>query len=70
VIREMPVDGEVENHLSDLIKHFLIENAYYALAERYIQRIIFEQIGEFGSQRNQGPGNRRFHPGRDWKKKD
>ena len=45
VIREIPTDGEVENHLSDLIKHFLIENAYYALAERYIQRIILNKLG-------------------------
>jgi RNA polymerase sigma factor (sigma-70 family) len=45
VIREIPMDGEVENHLNELIKNFLIKNAYYELAEKYIQRIIMNKLG-------------------------
>ncbi|MCX6580175.1 MAG: hypothetical protein NT166_08325 [Candidatus Aminicenantes bacterium] len=46
VIREIPADCEgVETVLEGLIKDFLIENAYYALAEKYIQRIIMNKLG-------------------------
>jgi len=45
MIREIPVEVEVENHLKDLIKNFLIKNAYYVLAEKYIQRIIMNKLG-------------------------
>ncbi|HLP45680.1 MAG TPA: sigma-70 family RNA polymerase sigma factor [Candidatus Kapabacteria bacterium] len=44
VLREIPAGGNVENILDDLIKNFLIENAYYALAEKYIQRIIMNKL--------------------------
>lgn len=45
VIREMPVDCRTEVFLEDLIKNFLIENAYYALAQKYLQRIIMNKLG-------------------------
>ncbi|HLP61594.1 MAG TPA: sigma-70 family RNA polymerase sigma factor [Candidatus Deferrimicrobium sp.] len=44
VLREIPAGGNVENILDDLIKNFLIENAYYALAEKYIQGIIMNKL--------------------------
>lgn len=48
VLREIPAGGKmetVETALDNLIKDFLIENAYYALAEKYIQRIIMNKLG-------------------------
>ncbi|MDQ1354402.1 MAG: Sigma-70 family polymerase sigma factor [Acidobacteriota bacterium] len=45
LIREMPADCETEQYLVLLLKNFLIENAYYALAEKYIQRIIMNKLG-------------------------
>lgn len=45
VIREIPANCETELFLDDLLKNFLIENAYYALAEKYIQRIIMNNLG-------------------------
>jgi RNA polymerase sigma factor (sigma-70 family) len=45
VIREMPADCEEEGFLEDLIKNFLIENAYYELAQEYLQRIIMNKLG-------------------------
>ena len=45
VIREIPAGCETERFLDDLLKNFLIENAYYALAEKYIQRIIMNKLG-------------------------
>jgi RNA polymerase sigma factor (sigma-70 family) len=44
-IREVPADCKIEHFLDDLLKNFLIENAYYALAEKYIQRIIVNKLG-------------------------
>jgi RNA polymerase sigma factor (sigma-70 family) len=44
-IQEIPTGGNVENILDDLIKNFLIENAYYVLADNYIQRIIMNKLG-------------------------
>jgi RNA polymerase sigma factor (sigma-70 family) len=43
---EIPADGngKMEAVLEGLIKNFLIENAYYALAEKYIQRIIMNKL--------------------------
>jgi RNA polymerase sigma factor (sigma-70 family) len=43
VIGEMPENCKDEEYLDDLIKNFLIENAYYAL-EEYIQRIIMNKF--------------------------
>ncbi len=45
VIHEMPINYKVEEFLDGLIKSFLIENAYYALAEKYIQRILMNKLG-------------------------
>lgn len=45
VIREIPAECKTELFLDDLIKDFLIENAYYMLAEKYIQRIIMNNLG-------------------------
>lgn len=45
VTREMPVDCREEVFLEDLIKNFLIEHAYYALAQKYLQRIIMNKLG-------------------------
>jgi RNA polymerase sigma factor (sigma-70 family) len=44
VIRELPENCRDEEHLDELVKNFLIENAYYAL-EEYIQRIIMNKFG-------------------------
>lgn len=44
-LREIPADGNVVAVLDHLLKDFLIENAYYALAEKYIQRIIMNKFG-------------------------
>lgn len=42
---KIPVDGEVETYLNHLIKNFLIENAYFALEEKYIQRVLMNKLG-------------------------
>jgi len=41
----VPVNGDVETYLDRLIKDFLIENAYYALEEHYIQRLLMSKTG-------------------------
>jgi len=41
----IPADGKMEMFLEGLIKDFLIETAYYALADKYIQRIIMNKLG-------------------------
>jgi RNA polymerase sigma factor (sigma-70 family) len=40
----LPENCRDEEHLDELVKNFLIENAYYAL-EEYIQRIIMNKFG-------------------------
>lgn len=44
VIREIPAGCKVKAFLDDLVKNFLIERAYYALAERYIQRRLMKKL--------------------------
>lgn len=46
VTGEIPTNGngKMEAVLEGLIKDFLIENAYYALSEKYIQRIIMNKL--------------------------
>ncbi|MCP5045967.1 MAG: sigma-70 family RNA polymerase sigma factor [bacterium] len=44
-IREMPEDRTEESFLDELIKNYLIENAYYALEETYIKRRIMNKLG-------------------------
>lgn len=45
-LREMPPEGERrEAYLDGLIKDFLIENAYYALEEKYIRRRLMNRLG-------------------------
>jgi RNA polymerase sigma factor (sigma-70 family) len=44
VIREIPAGCKVKTSLDDLVKNFLIERAYYALAERYIQRRLMKKL--------------------------
>ena len=41
----VPVNGDVETYLDGLIKDFLVESAYYALGENYIQRILMNKTG-------------------------
>lgn len=41
----IPADGKMEMFPEGLIKDFLIETAYYALADKYIQRIIMNKLG-------------------------
>jgi RNA polymerase sigma factor (sigma-70 family) len=45
ITREIPVDCSTEVFLEDLIKNFLLEHAYYALAPKYLQRIIMNKLG-------------------------
>ncbi|NIM10424.1 MAG: sigma-70 family RNA polymerase sigma factor [Candidatus Aminicenantes bacterium] len=45
VFRNMPENCTVDVFLDELIKNFLIENAYYALSERYIQRRMMNKLG-------------------------
>jgi RNA polymerase sigma factor (sigma-70 family) len=47
VFRSMPGNCAVDGFLDDLIKNFLIQRAYYALAEKYIQRILMNKLGAF-----------------------
>ncbi|MCP5108531.1 MAG: hypothetical protein GY950_34420, partial [bacterium] len=35
----------VEEHLNRIIKDFLVENAYFALEEKYIQRLLMNKLG-------------------------
>ena len=45
IILEIPSHCDPETYLDDLIKYFLIENAYYALEGKYIQRILMNKLG-------------------------
>lgn len=45
IIREIPKNIGLETVWNNLIKDFLIENAYYVLAEKYIQRIVMNKLG-------------------------
>lgn len=45
VLREMPENSKIKTYLSDLIKNFLIEKAYYVLEERYIKQRVMKKIG-------------------------
>jgi RNA polymerase sigma factor (sigma-70 family) len=45
IIREMPVDSRDDVFLEELIENFLIERAYYELAQKYLQRIIMNKLG-------------------------
>lgn len=42
---KMPVNSDVDTYLDQLIKDFLVEHAYYALEENYIQRILMSKTG-------------------------
>jgi RNA polymerase sigma factor (sigma-70 family) len=44
VIREIPTGFRVKTFLDDLIKNFLIERAYYALAENYIRNRMMRKL--------------------------
>ena len=44
VIREIPTGFKVKTFLDDLIKNFLIERAYYALAEKYIRNRMMKKL--------------------------
>lgn len=45
VFRNIPKNCTVDVFLDDSIKNFLIQHAYYALAEKYIQRILMNKLG-------------------------
>jgi len=45
LIREIPPQVEWPTYFDDLIKDFLVENCYYALAEKYIQQRIMSKLG-------------------------
>lgn len=45
LIREIPVSSRLGTVWDNLIRDFLIENAYYLLAEKYIQKIIMNKLG-------------------------
>lgn len=45
VFRNMPENCTVDVYLDDLIKNYLIQRTYYALAEKYIQRILMNKLG-------------------------
>ncbi len=42
---KIPVNSDVETYLDQSIKHFLIENTYYALEEKYLQRVLMNKTG-------------------------
>jgi RNA polymerase sigma factor (sigma-70 family) len=44
VIREIPTGFKVKTFLDDLVKNFLIERAYYALAEKYIRNRMMRKL--------------------------
>ena len=44
VIRQIPAGCKVKTLLDDLVKNFLIERAYYALAERYIRNRLMKKL--------------------------
>jgi RNA polymerase sigma factor (sigma-70 family) len=43
-ISEIPVHCEEEAYLDDLVKDFLIENAYYALEGKYVRHILMNKL--------------------------
>lgn len=45
IIRDMPIDVDAESYFDGIIKNYLIENAYYALEERYIRRRVMMKMG-------------------------
>jgi RNA polymerase sigma factor (sigma-70 family) len=47
MFRSIPGNCAVDVYLDDLIKNFLIEHAYYALSEKYIQRILMNKLGAY-----------------------
>jgi RNA polymerase sigma factor (sigma-70 family) len=44
VFREIPTGFKLKTFLDDLIKNFLIERAYYALAEKYIRNRMMKKL--------------------------
>lgn len=51
-LRELPREGDRKAYLDTLIKDFLIENAYYALAEQYLQRQVMKNSRFVNSRGN------------------
>lgn len=44
VLREIPTGFKLKTFLDDLVKNFLIERAYYALAEKYIRNRMMKKL--------------------------
>jgi RNA polymerase sigma factor (sigma-70 family) len=57
MVRNIPGTGELENHLPDLIKNFLVRRAYFAKEEEdYIQKVITNVSKEYKLPLSFGPG--------------